>query len=109
MEVLLEPAAAPTVRRAVEARDINKATFRNWRKRFLGEVAQKAIDDIDQDELPGEIDSLKEKIAELEAEARLRKMEVAIWRGGRPSSQKKTRASILSVWPTRRRRSQSAP
>ncbi|WP_165056814.1 MULTISPECIES: IS3 family transposase [unclassified Adlercreutzia] len=39
------------------------------------------IDDIGRDELLGEIDSLKDKIAGLEAEARFHKMEVAIWKG----------------------------
>ncbi len=39
------------------------------------------IDDIGRDDLLGGIDSLKEGIAELEAEARFRKMEVAIWKG----------------------------
>ena len=79
--VLLESAITPTVKQVIEAHDIDKVTFYNWRKRFLGEEAQSVIDDIDRDELLGEIDSLKEKIAELEAEARFHKMEVAIWKG----------------------------
>ncbi len=39
IEVLLDSVAAPTVKQAVEAHGIGKATFCNWRKRFLGEEA----------------------------------------------------------------------
>lgn len=81
IDVLLESAATSTVKQVIEAHDIDKVTFYNWRKRFLGKEAQSVIDDINRDELLGEIDSLREKIAELEAEARFHKMEVAVWKG----------------------------
>ncbi len=81
MATLLESATAPTVKQVIEAHDIDKVTFYNWRRKFLGQEAQSVIDDINRDELLGEIDSLKEKIAELEAEARFHKMEVAVWKG----------------------------
>lgn len=81
VDVLLESAAAPTVKQVVEAHDIDKVTSYSWRRRFLGKEAQSVTDDIGGDELLGEVDSLKERIAELEAEARFHKMEVAIWKG----------------------------
>lgn len=81
IDVLLGSAAAPTVKQVVEAHDIDKVTFYNWRRRFLGQEAQSVIDDIDRDELLSEIGTLKERVAELEAEARFHKMEVAIWKG----------------------------
>ena len=81
IETLLESATAPAIKQVVESSDIDKVTFYNWRKKLLGKEAQHVIDDINQDELPNEIDSLREQIAELKAEARYHKMEVAVWKG----------------------------
>lgn len=79
--ILLESTIAPAVKQVIEHHDIDKVTFYNWRKKFLGEEAQSVIDDIGKDEFLDEIDSLKEKTAKLEAEARFHKMEVAVWKG----------------------------
>lgn len=81
MSILIESATAPTVKQVIEDHDIDEITFYNWRKSFLGEEAQNVIDDINQDGLLSEIDSLKEEIATLEAEARSHKIEVAVWKG----------------------------
>lgn len=81
IETLLESATAPTIKEVVEKHDIDKVTFYNWRKKFLGKEVRSVVDDVNRDDLLDEIGSLKEKIAELEAEARFHKMEVAIWKG----------------------------
>lgn len=70
-----------SVRETIDAAGIDPATFYNWLKRFLGEEAQSVVDEISGEDLPGEVEALKARIAELEAEARYHKMEVAIWRG----------------------------
>ena len=80
IEVLLKSAKTPTVKQVIKDFNIDKVTFYNWRKKFLGKEAQGVIDDINQSALLNEIDSLKENISKLEAEVKYHKMEVAIWK-----------------------------
>ena len=81
IEILLEAAAAPTIKEVIKKHNIDKVTFYNWKKKFLGKEAQSVADNVNRDDLLNEISSLKKKISDLEAEARFHKMEVAIWKG----------------------------
>lgn len=72
-----EGAVAEAIRKA----DVDKVTFYNWRRKLLGEDAQKVVDDMKSEELPDDVGELQKMITAQRAELRRLKLETAVWRG----------------------------
>lgn len=72
---------ATPVKETVDTAGINKVTFYNWRKEFLGKGAQNVADGVRDEELSEDVEALKAEIEKLKAAVRFHKMEVAVWKG----------------------------
>lgn len=70
-----------SIAEAIRKADINKVTFYNWRRKLLGDDAQKVVDDLKNDGLPSDVDELQEMIETQRAELRRLQLETAIWKG----------------------------
>lgn len=70
-----------TVVDAIRDADIDKTTFYNWRRKLLGDDAQKVVDRLNRDELPDDVGELRETIEAQRAELRRLQLETAVWKG----------------------------
>lgn len=70
-----------TVAEAIREAGIDKVTFYNWRRKFLGDDAQKVVDGLRSDELPGDVGELQEMIEAQRRELRRLQLETAVWQG----------------------------
>lgn len=61
--------------------EVDKVTFYNWRRKFLGLSAQKVVDDLKNEELLNDLAKLKEMIEEHRAELHRLQLEVAVLKG----------------------------
>lgn len=66
---------------AIRDADIDKVTFYNWRRKLLGDDAQKVVDDLRKDGLPDDVGELQEMIEAQRAELRRLQLETAVWKG----------------------------
>ena len=69
------------VAEAIREAGIDKVTFYNWRRKLLGNDAQKVVDDMKSEELPDDVGELQEMIAAQRAELRRLQLETAVWKG----------------------------
>lgn len=83
METMMDAYAenGMTVADAIAKADIDKVTFYNWRKKLLGDDAQKVVDDLKNGELPSDVGELQEMIEAQRAELRRLQLETAVWKG----------------------------
>lgn len=70
-----------TVAEAIREAGIDKVTFYNWRRKLLGDDAQKVVDGLRNDELPDDVGELQEMIEVQRRELRRLQLETAVWRG----------------------------
>ena len=64
-----------------EKTGIHKVTLHSWKRKLLGEEARDVMDDINDEQLPDDIESLKATAKDLQNDIRRYKMEVAVWQG----------------------------
>lgn len=70
-----------TVNEFAAAKGIDKVTLYNWRHGLLGKEARDIMADIKDEQLPDDVESLKELADDLKKEIRHLKMETAVWQG----------------------------
>lgn len=66
---------------AIREADIDKVTFYNWRRKLLGDGAQKVVDGLKDGELPDDVGELQEMIEAQRRELRRLQLETAVWQG----------------------------
>lgn len=64
-----------------EKTGVHMVTLHNWKRKLLGEEARDVMDNINNEELPEDIESLRAIAKDLQEDIRRHKMEVAVWQG----------------------------
>ena len=60
---------------------VNEVTLHNWRHELLGKEAVDIVEKINDEELPDDVEALREMVTALKKDVRRHKMEVAVWEG----------------------------
>jgi transposase InsO family protein/transposase-like protein len=79
--VAMSTERASTIEGIAAGIGVDKGTLHNWRHEMLGREAVGIVADINDEELPDDVDALKDMVASLKGDVRRHRMEAAVWAG----------------------------